>query len=623
MKKFFATVTANVFASTVTAASVNATEGFASELVRTALTEGKNYVVTGDPQVAADLQEMLMDKLNDMLNSAEEIGNTDVLDQLYENGHLAKDVYHWVVDTLEARKNPLSEIKLPTQEVIVPRNMNIHPDAVKTAMANMGLVIGNTCETPKHGTAVVRAFEVSAAGTIVYVQTTSNGVMPLIATALKGNAPVQTKQTKTNEEVSTMTNKSVSANQSAISGVRASLELAIDPAAKAVVEAAMNQETPAYELTAEQRAVAAEMKLSEDLAKFAEAQGKKEENASKVANSAEANALLGVLGAAGATKQQPQQQAPAQRPIGAPANPARNASAGSARQAAQNAGVNATQNTNQTNGGNVQMTNNTQTRGAQTQGTGNRTAAGAFGGQSVSANAGRNAAGAGLELSGAFAQGGFTFDTTDFELNEYVGRGAAGNTDFVWYLEAMKQYEQVMSAADFAANGKKNADLGITDVQFYSTDAVKALNNKRYFRDDEVMVMEVFFGATSYEFTFSYRESDRGAYIFSRNIARKQRENGNGYFCEYTSSRRSDKLSVVIDTEGNIREARKVWDKEAKAFVFHADDAPFVVEVGGESFVDQNLGWNVKIGQAPFVQIMILADSLLGLKKARDAKAQA
>lgn len=623
MKKFYATTQKNVFATTVEASAVLSNEKFAQELLTAAMTEGKAFVVKGDEKVAADLQEMFMDRLNTMLDAAEEIGHTENLEQLLENGYLGKEVYEWLVDTLEARRNPVLAVEEPTAPVVIAKGVTMRSEDVLAAMAARGLVIGGACETP-NGEGTVLGFEVGTAGTIAVIRR-EDGTHKLFVNALKGKAhiapvavAVETKQTKTNKEVSKMTN-----NNQSVNNVKVSLELAIDPAAKAAVEKAMEQEIPAYQLTAEERAAQAEMQLASDLAKFEAAHSTKEENASKLANSAQANALLGVLGAAGAAKT-PAQAPAVSTPAGAPVAPA--APARSARQAAQNAGVNATQNKTNNNGGNVQMANQTQTRGAQ--GNGNRSAAGAFGGQQVNASNIRAAAGAGLELAGNFAAQSPALEgwanikpmVEMVELDEYVGRGSNGNRDFVWYVQEAAKYEgQIMNVEELKAAGMKNEALGITDIKFYSPQAVASLRN-RDARPEDFLVVEVFFGMTSYEFMFRKgTQRDGKPYIYSSNIARKQANSGNWY-CEYVSSRRTDALKVVVQQDGVVRLARMVWENGQQ--VVHAEDAAYVQEVGGSTWVNAAPNYGIKIGQAPFIQLMMIVDEVSGLKAAREAAQQ-
>lgn len=264
------------------------------------------------------------------------------------------------------------------------------------------------------------------------------------------------------------------------------------------------------------------------------------------------------------------------------------------------------------------MVNNTQTQ---------VNAAQAFGGQTVTAQNVRAAGG--LELNTSMLPGaqspaltgwaGVQSQLSLVELDEFVGRNARGNQDFVWYVEESKKYEgQIMTVAELVAAGMKNEALGITDIKFYSPASVAAQYNRQP-DDRDFVVVEVFFGQTSYTFNFRRgtfnRDNVQKPYIYSNNIARKQTQSGTRY-CEYVSSRRSDKLQVVIQADGKIREARKVWENGVQ--VVHPEDAPFVLEVGGESWVSAAPNFGIKIGQAPFIQLMMIVDEVSGLKAFRE-----
>lgn len=625
MKKFFATATNGVFATTVSASNVLSTEGLAQELVRTALTEGKNFVIGGDAKVAQDVQEMFMTTVNDMLNAAEEIGNNDALDQMYENGHLAKEVYEWLVDTLEARKNPVLEVAVPTEQVVIAKGINMSVGQVIAAMATRGLAVNGSCKTAANEEGTVLGFEVTPNVTLATVRL-ATGIQKFAVQSLKGNAVIEV-QTKTNEEVSTMTNTNKSVNvNSAVEAAKKVLG-SIDPAIQASVDEALKSGVPAFELSAQQREAMQEHKLATDLAKFAEKQEEKEEKATELANSEIANQLLAVLGGA------PTSNVSAQ----APAEPVRQASAPV---------INATPNTNTNKGGNVSMknTNNatvfapaqavsaTQAPAAR-QSAGLSITAGLAGGSSLQLNPALVAQQQATQSGSLRAWGSVNdqFKEVVGEYDAFVGRQSNGQSDFVWYIEDAKNYEgQILSGSDLAANGMTNPALGITDIQFYNVaDVYAARSSKLTVRPEDYMIAEVFFGMTSYEFLIrrgSYTNKTTNqdvAFIYSPNVLRKKNENTGSYFCEYQNSRRTDVLDVVVDAEGKVRMARKEFNRTTRQWEINAADAPFVQQVGGANYVESTPGFGVKIGKAVFVQVMVLFDELTGLKATRDAKAQA
>lgn len=276
------------------------------------------------------------------------------------------------------------------------------------------------------------------------------------------------------------------------------------------------------------------------------------------------------------------------------------------------------------------MTNNNngavQTRGAQSaqasvarQGS---TPSLAFGGAQV----GRQGSTPSLALGGAFAQapaGGAWAEVAPvmaLPTVEFTGTNNAGGQDFVWYIAEAAKYEgQIMDLATLHANNFANPNIGITGMKFCTPESVANFFNREV-KQDDFMWVEVFFGTTSYEFMFSKNsQADSRPYIYSRNIARKQTKGGT-WFCEYVTSRRTDKLEVVQQADGVIREARKQWDREARAFVIHPEDAPFVQEVGGQGWVNTAPNYGIRVGQQVFIQLMVMFDEQQGLKAARDAK---
>lgn len=639
MKKFFATATANVFATTVSASNILATPALAQELIRTALVEGTNYIISGDAKLAAEVQAQFMDTVNDMINAAEEIGNTDALDQAKENGAIAKDVYEFLIDQLEARKNPLLSVKLPAKAFTIAKGVNMKEAQVKAAFAAQGIVIDGPCTIASGEAGTVKAIEVGNGFTIAYVQVGSE-IRPLAINTIKGLAAIApvakevapTNQTKTNEEVSTMTTTNNKSNVSnSAREVAAKVLGNINPAIQAQVEEALKTGVDAFELTAEQRQMMQDHKLATDVANAANRIETKAENASALANSSVADQLLAMLGSAPAASSAVpavQAQAPVANaaPIVAPATP----------------------NTNQTTGGNVQM-NNTNNATVFTPAT-------AVSAQQAPASAtpatGRTAMShtaaliGGMQINPALATGGVvTSNTIDAwnklgikdkfndivgEDDQYTGRNAKGQLDYVWYVEEAKKYEgQIMTATDMAAQGWANPTLGITNIAFYSPQDVYATRGTNFTaRPEEYKVAEVFFGMTSYTFMIRkgiWTDKETGVvtpWINSANIVRVKKENGTGYFCEYQANRRSDVLDVVVQADGKVRLARTEWKDGKKVFV--AEDAPYVQQVGGgKHYVQAANAWDVKVGQAVMLQVLMVFDELTGLKDLRAERALA
>jgi hypothetical protein len=641
MKKFYAGTTKGVSATQIKATDLLAieitkdttVEAIAEatagnkilELLNNAMAEGRAaYAITSPlahvkETVANVLQAKFMQRINAMIAMVEEADSVDALDALIEDGRVCNEVLEYVTDVYNARKAEKEAPVVPVAPVTVEPGIDTTEAQVLDAMNARGLVIGGTAKTAM-GVGTVLGFVVGQIGTMVVVSVEGKQ-LTVMSTRVEGQAVVQ-NQTKTNEEVS-VSMKNVSANQSnVVASTTPSLvlNLPVNAEAKAVVESAVeatNVEVPYEELTVEEREALEEARLQADLAKFAEAQENKSANASAVAHSSAAQALKALGGGA---------QTPAQ------GNRNTNAAPAFVQPAAQvRTNAPAVNNQPKTNnrGGNVQMTNVNNNNGAvaqQSQGRQGSTPSLAFNGGSVAGTRqgstptlalGGNTAFSAPAVGSAWAN---IAPVMELPTVEYTGTNGSNNEDFVWYVAEAAKYEgQILDLATLAANGFANPHIGITGMKFCKPESVAAFFNREV-KENDMMWVEVFFGTTSYEFMISGNKgSEYKAAIFSRNIARKQTKGGT-WFCEYETSRRTDKLQVVTQGDGVIREARKVWDRDAKAFVIHPEDAPFVVEVGGQGWVNVAPNYGIRVGQQVFIQVMVMMDEYLGLKAAREAK---
>jgi hypothetical protein len=624
MKKFFSSVTKNVFARTFEAASVANQPAIQNELISTAMMENTSFLFTGPgkDEVASTLQSMFADRIETMVQIAFDEGGMETLTDMFEDKLVSKEIFEYVEDLYNARMNELHTEIVVTEDVVMGPEVTRTKAQVLAEMKANGLVIGGSCTSANGQVGTVAGFEATNFYTMAIVTVDGQNVK-FMSNTLTGN------QTIKNEEMVSMTNKNtkevtVAASQNTTKGEVVDMAK-VNVEAKNIVEQAIAGEVDLMELTAEEREVVQEAQIQADLARYTQNQEAKDEAISKVANSDAAKALLGLGGksskpATSTNPAAPLVNAPATKVSGAPVVPAQGRrSASNNNTGRQSAGTNQT--TNQTNGGNNMNTTTTQgaTQGRQSAGTTTRQSAGATTGRQSTS----------LRLNDAFGNNngsvqqagweGITSMLDDSLLNEYVGRNANGTQDFVWYLQEAAKYTDVnfMTLAELQANGMANAEIGITDIKFYSPQAV-AENFNRQARDNDFVVVEVFFGLTSYTFNFRKGTQQSGkAYIFSNNIARKQTKGG-AWYCEFVSSRRTDKLQVVVQVDGTIREARKAWINGE--FTVVAEDAPFVLEVGGNNWVDVAPNFGIKIGQQVFLQLMLLVDELSGLKAHREAQ---
>lgn len=656
MNKFFAGVNNGVYTQSIKASDIADNKALQSELVGQAIADGKAFSITSNDKdlktsLARTLQSQFSARVQTLVDSAIELESTEILDTLREDGKIAKEVFEYVEDLYAARLEEIRNPYVPTADIMIDKGVNLTNEQVLAEMMSMGLMLNGDCTTPAGKEGIIVAFNATANGTIVAVSV--DGAAPLRYMANK--LEVDGFQTKT-QGVIPMANRNVAAqvatgnqNNQIKGEVKTMMKNNVNEAAKTMVEKAITGEVSESQLTqeeyaellearldmsAEDREAMAEAKIQMELAMLADKEEAAKEDVAKLANSDAAQAFLALAGSAPAPKAT---EAEVKAPVtgGAPVvapnarNTKSNTTANTNTRNSAAAAVSATQNQNNQPKGEVKTmtttTNNNQ--GAQAQGTttGRQSAASsAFSGAVASGNRQSTTT---VEL--AFA-GGTTGNVAGWEniesklaeinLDEYVGRGTNGNQDFVWYVQEASKYEgQLMTLAELQENAMANVNLGITDIKFYSPASVAALYNRQA-NEKDFIVVEVFFGLTSYEFTFRRGTSNRDskAYIYSNNIARKQAKNSSNYFCEYVSSRRSDKLAIVQQQDGTFREARKVWENGAQ--VFHSEDAAFVIEVGGETWLNVAPNYGIKVGQAVFVQVMLLIDEVSGLKAFRDNK---
>lgn len=588
MKKFYAGMTQGIFATAVKAD--DAQGKLAVELVVSAVATGKAYAVTSrDAELreltANSLQADFMKVVDGLIDIAMDEDRVEELLALYEDGKVAKEVYEYVVDMASAR---LNELETPVGEVapvVVEAGVNLTADQVLRMMATRGLVIGGSCKTAM-GEGTVLGFVVGQLGAMVVVAVDGKQ-HTVMATKVEGNEikveenvhmakkevqiPVQTKS---EESVVSMNNPKASAP---------SLKFVapVNEEAKAVVEQAVEEVVKPWEMTAEEREDLAEAKLQADLARFQATQEERSTNASAVANSSAAQALKALGG--NAQKSQPAHPVVTAAPT--------------------------VHNTNSNKGGYVQMSNNRQGSSA------------AFAGQQVT---GRQSSAPSLTLAGTPVSnngalaGWAGIEEMEHETDEFT-RGANGAQNFVWYLiEAQKYQDKLKSYAELLANDMKNEALGIQGIGIYKPQDVVSVWGYEP-RPEDFRYIEVFFGNLSLTFLIKRgTQRDGKPYIFSRNMGTKQRSNGE-YYREFVNARRTDKLLVVVQQDGKVREARMEW-KDGKQVVVEAD-APFVQEIGGASWANENLGLrDLRVGQEVFIQVMLIADELSGLKAARESK---
>jgi hypothetical protein len=632
MKKFFAGTVKGISATSLKATdllsielnantSVEAITAATSgkkilELLQTALAESRvAYAITSPfnhvkETIANTLQGKFMDRINQLVDIVESTDDIENLNDFVEDGRISREVVEYVQDLVSARKAELETVASPVEPVVMDIGIKLTTEQVLAMMAMTGLVIGGSCKTAM-GEGTVLGFIVGQSGTIVVLEVEGKR-HNVFATHVQGNTTTKNEENVTMakklEVSATQTNKEVNVSMENPNVVKSTPSLQFvapisNEEAKALVEEAVQNNFDVYaDLTPEQRAENEEAKLKADMEKFQSANDEKSAHATVLASSSAAQALKAFAGT--------------------PVVKSNVVAAPAAKVAAP-----AVSNTNQTNGGNVQMTNNTQTQGAR-QGS---AVAGAFAGTQVS---GRQGSTPSLALNGMAVQsnspalaawGGINSAMSIIQIDEYVGRQGAGNRSFVWYLDEAVKYEgQIMTAFEIQAAGMKNEALGITDMKFYSPASVAGLWGREA-REDDFLYVEVFFGQTSYEFRIKRgtmnisKDNSTRPYIYSTNIARKQASNGGAWFCEYVAGRREDKLKVVVQADGVVRLARTEWNKETRTRDIVAADAPFVQEVGGDNWVNQNL-YGTKVGQAVFIQVMMLMDEVSGLKEARESK---
>jgi hypothetical protein len=648
MNKFFAGVQNGIYTQSIKASDLVNDKKLQSELVSQAISEGKAFSITSNDKqmktdVARTMQSQFSARVQALVDSAIELESTEILDQLREDGKIAKEVFEYVEDLYTSRLEEIRNPYVPAAEVMIEKGVNLTKEQVLAQMMSMGLMLHETCITPA-GEGVIVAFEATASGTIAAVSVDGASPRRYMATKLEG----QGFQNQTQGVIS-MVNKNVQSqvaisndNNNTIKGeVKTMMNNNVSEEAKSMVEKAilgevsenmLNDEEYAelvelrLNMSAEDREALADAKIQQELAALAQQEDAGKEEVAKLANSEAAQAFLALAGSAPAPKAT---EGEVKAPVtgGAPviaANQRNNRSNNTTRQAA--AAASQPQN-NQPKGEVKTMTTTTNNNA------GNNNNAG-FQSVQSSAFSGANAgAGRSANTTLEFAFGGANTAATvqgweniesklaEINLDEYVGRGTNGNQDFVWYVQEAAKYEgMMMDLTTLQENAMANPELGITAIKFYTPASVAALYNRQP-NEKDFIVVEVFFGLTSYEFTFRRGTSNRDSkpYIYSNNIARKQAKNSANFYCEYVSSRRTDKLTIVQQADGTFREARKVWENGTQ--VIHTEDAPFAVEVGGDTWVNVAPNYGIKIGQAVFVQIMLLVDEVSGLKGFRDAKA--
>jgi hypothetical protein len=500
-----------------------------------------------------------------------------------------------------------------TEDVVISPEASVTKAQVLASMKAQGLVIGGSCTSANGQVGTIAGFEATNFYTMAIVTIDGQNVK-FMANTLVGN------QTIKNEEMVKMTNNNtkevtVAASQNTTKGEVVDMTN-VNVEAKNIVDQAIAGEVAMDELTAEQREMVQEAQIQADLARYAQNQEAKDEAASKMANSDAAKKLLGLAGKTSkpaTTPAAPLVNAPATNVSGAPVVPAQGRRSASNNNAGrQSAGTNQT--TNQTNGGN-NMNTTTTTQGA-TQGR-----------QSAGTTTGRQSTS--LRLNDAFgsnnngvAKGweGITSMLDEAAMDEYVGRNANGNKDFVWYIEEAAKYTHVNfpTYAELMENGRKNDSIGLTDIMFYSPQ-VYANQFNRTADDRDYVIVEARFGLTSYLFTFRKAvQRDGKPYIYSTNITRRQTKGGT-WTCDYTSSRRTDKMILVQDNDGTIREARMVFVNNER--VVHQDDAAKVIgEVGGNNWISTTPNYGIVVRPEILVAMMVLVDEVSGLKAHREAQ---
>lgn len=632
MQKFFVGFHKSVFNQTaINGADIEKTPTLAQEFLSLALSEGKNFAVlgAGQEQVAKALQAEFLSRVEALVATASEEG-IEALEDLHLNGHICKEVFEYVEDLVVAKEHELKSTIEVKAEVFIEEGANITEEQVREAMQAQGLVIGGTCETPV-GQGNVLSFEATNYGTMVIVNVEGE-FMKYLSNAVKGQKAIQIEEAKkmvnnaNNEVVAAVQAENNTQNKGEVTNMENT-----NKEVMAMINAFKKGDIAAIEMTPEARELQQEMEIQAMLASHNTKDKKTVEQEEKVKAAAVSASAQAVLKMAGATPTAPAQNTPTATPQveGAPVVTQTRPAAG--RRMSVNAAA-LSNNQNQTTGGNNTMTNNNTTQASATTRQSTAPAASASTRQSTASRFAVNPAALGstsalpanadglFEKKASAANAGWAGVASRMEefQNEYVGRNAAGGADFVWYLnEATKYADVLMTLDEIREAGMKNDKVGITDIKFYNPADVAASNNRQA-NENDFVIIEVFFGLTSYTFTFrrGVQHTDGRPYIYSTNIARRQSNSGNR-FCEFVSSRRTDKMMIVKQADGTFREARKVWANGEQ--VVHAEDAPFAFEVGGNNWVNVAPNYGIKVGQAVFIQLMLIVDDLSGLKAFRES----
>lgn len=418
--------------------------------------------------------------------------------------------------------------------------VQITVDQVITTMAAQGLFIGGMATATKIG-----------AGEVVGFQATQNGMLVCI---------------EIGEEVKTIMANKVKAGIHAVEGpAKASTQV---PAWEADARGAVDQAVgSAKELSEEEIFEAEENRRA---AQRTEWKSDREANAAKVAQSSAAQRILQM--GKGKTKEAPE------------ASPAKQNQA--ARRPA------ASQNQNQTNGGNVQMNNKPNTRGAQqdrpAQGiAGNKGQAGRRpAAQQNSAPASRNNAPARISTHSEApaydsrisatgkgrAQAAQGTVSTGRGSSVRIGAGApvassrkpglglkahapvvnvrgAGQP---WYLN--ERFKNAISGEDFEET-RQNMELGITNAIFWTPEAYNGRFNREA-KEDELAVLEVFFGSVSIEFRLAYsRSQEAKSPWYCRNITFFEGKGSRDGRWHYTVGQKEEKYAVVVHEDYSVHMA--------------------------------------------------------------------
>lgn len=475
---------------------------------------------------------------------------------------------NWAVDALnyvveQMRHTKQGEVM---DMVVIGKGVGgISKEQIINAMQEKGLVIHGRADT-KLGEGMVTGFEASSTGLFVSVLIDEQAeARKFMSSAVH---PVLTEAQMIREQSMRLAPAAASAPETdinqMISDVKVSIESFVDENAQPGVE-----QEPTFDQKADDRDASTKIWLAEQKAK-----------AATVAGSSAAEKILAM--ASGLINNKP-----AATPASAPA--------------ANAAPTIVTP--KQTNGGNTMSTNTqTQVKDAPAQsvagGTQARTNTGAgtqprTGAGNANANRGANAPGRGagagtLRMNAGAAQATATGrKKLALKKDAVVSRFSREGQ---WYMDA--KYTRVLSPELFEAE-RANVELGITGAKMYDAQDYAQMFNKDA-RDNEIAVMEIFFGAISFEFKInaSFSEDARSPW-YCGNVSFVTNKRGTGGEWRYTVARRSDAVNVVVLTDGSVREAT-AQEVEAKQSV----------TVGGTAWKNKETVFGIKMDEEVMAQVL-------------------